>query len=76
MSHEIRQCDNQEARLAAHAAGVKCVVLPARNCKDFEDIPEETRKALEFVWLNCVDDALDFALRAASSPQNAEPAGA
>jgi len=66
----------KEKTIAAHAAGVKCVMLPARNRKDLEDIPEETRKALEFVWLDCVDDALNFALRAAPSPQRVEPAGA
>ena len=66
----------KEKTIAAHTAGVKYVMLPARNRKDFEDIPEETRKALEFIWLECVDDACNFALQAASSPQCVEPAGA
>jgi len=66
----------KEKTIAAHTAGVKYVMLPARNRKDFEDIPEETRKALEFIWLECVDDACNFALRAAPSPQRVESTGA
>ena len=48
--------------LAAQRAGVKTVLLPARNQKDLRDVPEATRAALEFVWLNDVDDALRAAL--------------
>jgi ATP-dependent Lon protease len=32
-------------------------MLPARNRKDFEDIPEEARDVLEFIWLAKVDVA-------------------
>ena len=65
----------KEKTIAAHAAGVKHVMLPARNRKDLEDIPEETRRALEFVWLERVDDALDFALQQTSSqpPESVGP---
>jgi ATP-dependent Lon protease len=37
-------------------------MLPARNRKDFEDIPEEVRKQVEFVWLERVDEAVASAL--------------
>jgi len=37
-------------------------MLPARNRKDFDDIPEDARKQLEFVWLERVDDAVAAAL--------------
>jgi hypothetical protein len=47
---------------AAHGAGIKRVMLPARNRKDFDDIPEEARKELEFVWLERFDDAVSAAL--------------
>ncbi|MEM9440371.1 MAG: endopeptidase La [Pseudomonadota bacterium] len=49
----------KEKVLAAHRAGIKRVMLPARNRKDFEDIPESARKALDFVWLEHVDDAIE-----------------
>nr|WP_051953194.1 endopeptidase La [Methylocapsa aurea] len=52
----------KEKVVAAHRAGIKRVMLPARNRKDFEDIPEEARKQLEFVWLEQVDDAVSSAL--------------
>jgi ATP-dependent Lon protease len=48
----------KEKVLAAHRAGLKRVLLPARNRKDFEDIPESARETLEFVWLERVDDAI------------------
>jgi ATP-dependent Lon protease len=56
----------KEKVLAAHGAGIKRVMLPARNRKDFEDIPEEARKELEFVWLERVDEAVSAALAPAS----------
>jgi ATP-dependent Lon protease len=34
------------------------VLLPARNKKDLEDIPEPARNKLKFVWLDNIDDAL------------------
>jgi ATP-dependent Lon protease len=37
-------------------------MLPARNRKDFEDIPEEARRELEFIWLERVDDAVTAGL--------------
>jgi len=52
----------KEKVIAAHAAGIKRVMLPARNRKDFEDIPEEVRRQLEFVWLERVDEAIASAL--------------
>ena len=59
----------KEKVVAAHRAGIKRVMLPARNRKDFEDIPEEVRRDLAFVWLERVDEA-------ASSALEAEPAKA
>jgi ATP-dependent Lon protease len=58
--------------LAAMLAGIKTVMLPARNRRDFEDIPEEARQALEFVWLETVDQALTVAL----APVAGHPAAA
>src|ERR1700722_20690564 len=47
----------KEKVVAAAAAGITRVMLPARNKRDYDDIPDEVRKALEFVWLEKVDDA-------------------
>ena len=37
----------KEKVVAAHRAGIKRVMLPARNRKDFDDIPEEVRQQLD-----------------------------
>ncbi|MBW3566419.1 MAG: endopeptidase La [Proteobacteria bacterium] len=52
----------KEKVLAAHRAGIKSVMLPARNKRDFEEIPQRAREELEFVWLEHVEQALDHAL--------------
>ena len=52
----------KEKVLAALRAGVRTVLLPARNRKDLLDVPEEVRSQIEFVWLEKVDDALGVAL--------------
>jgi ATP-dependent Lon protease len=33
-------------------------MLPARNRRDFDDIPQGARDKLQFVWLERVDDAI------------------
>ena len=48
----------KEKAVAAARAGIKRVLMPARNKKDLEDIPEAARNKLEFVWLESVDDAM------------------
>ena len=63
----------KEKVIAAHRAGIKRVMLPARNRKDFEDIPEEVRRELEFVWLERVDEAIASALE--SEARASGPAG-
>ena len=52
----------REKVVAAAAAGLKQVLLPARNRHDFDDIPEAARAVLDFVWLDTVDDVLKHAL--------------
>jgi ATP-dependent Lon protease len=52
----------KEKVVAAAAAGLTRVMLPARNRRDFDDIPEGARKKLEFIWLERVDDAIAQAL--------------
>src|SRR3954465_4114375 len=52
----------KEKVVAAAAAGLTRVMLPARNRRDFDDIPQGARDKLEFVWLERVDDAIQAAL--------------
>jgi ATP-dependent Lon protease len=52
----------KEKVLAALRAGIKTVLLPARNKHDLEDVPEDAKRQLTFVWLETVDDAMRAAL--------------
>jgi ATP-dependent Lon protease len=55
----------KEKLAAAARAGLKRVLLPARNKKDIEELTEETRKLLDLVYLEHVEDAIAAALEAA-----------
>jgi ATP-dependent Lon protease len=60
----------KEKVLAAQRAGLREVMLPARNLKDLHDVPDSTRQALHFTWLETVDDAMAAALgSSAVAPQ-------
>ncbi|MCP4593176.1 MAG: hypothetical protein GY842_20765, partial [bacterium] len=48
----------KEKVLAAHRAGVTRVIIPHRNAKDLEEIPEEVRADIEFVLIKTIDDLL------------------
>jgi ATP-dependent Lon protease len=54
----------KEKIVAAAAAGLTRVMLPARNRRDYEDIPEDARNRLEFVWLERAEDAVEAGLEA------------
>jgi ATP-dependent Lon protease len=62
----------KEKVVAAARAGITRVMLPARNRKDFEEIPEEVRANMQFVWLEMVDEAMAAALQP-SAERAAEP---
>jgi len=52
----------KEKVLAALRAGIKTVMLPARNQRVLDEIPEDARNQLEIVWLETVADALATAI--------------
>jgi ATP-dependent Lon protease len=58
----------KEKVVAAHRAGIRRIMLPARNRKDYEDIPEKAREELEFIWLERLDEAVSAALEAKIRP--------
>ena len=61
----------KEKTAAAARAGLTRVMLPARNRKDLEDISDEVRRKVEFVFLERVDDAIAAALEAKADAQAA-----
>jgi len=59
----------KEKVLAAHRAGLRTIILPHRNEPDIDDIPEEVRRELTFVFA----DRMEEVLAAALSPRTTEP---
>src|SRR5215216_533260 len=55
--------------LAAHRAGIRTIILPKRNERDIDDIPEEACRELTFVFADRMEEVLDAAL----SPRAVEP---
>jgi len=55
--------------LAAHRMGLKEVILPQRNEKDIDDVPESVRDEMTFHLASKVDDVLSHALVAPAEPQ-------
>jgi ATP-dependent Lon protease len=62
----------KEKVVAAAGAGIKRVMLPARNKRDYDDIPASTRDKLEFIWLEKVEDALEAGLDPEPIPEGGE----
>jgi ATP-dependent Lon protease len=54
----------KEKVLAALRAGIKTVMLPERNKRDLEEIPQDARDQLQLVWVENVDQAVATALSA------------
>ncbi len=52
----------KEKTLAASRAGIKTVILPAKNKSDLEDVDPRVRKALKFIFVANVDELLEHAL--------------
>jgi ATP-dependent Lon protease len=59
----------KEKVLAAHRTGLKSVIMPKRNESDLEDIPEEVRKSMKFVYVETVDEVLQAALEPIAHPK-------
>lgn len=58
----------KEKVLAALAAGIARVMLPARNRKDLDELPQQARDSLEFVFLDDVAQAMEVAVGAPVPP--------
>ncbi len=64
----------KEKVLAAHRAGIRRIILPARNEADLEELPDDVRKELEITFATRIGEALDAALdKLASAPPPTAP---
>ncbi len=52
----------KEKILAAHRAGIRCVILPAENDKDLEELPDNVRAEMNFHLVSHMDEVLKLAL--------------
>jgi ATP-dependent Lon protease len=66
----------KEKVLAAARAGITTVLLPARNQRDLEDVPEAARKQVRIIWLEQVGDAVAAALHPPGEGSTAEVSAA
>jgi ATP-dependent Lon protease len=67
----------KEKILAAHRAGIRRIMLPARNEADIEDLPEDARKELQIVFVSRISEVIDSALEVlVANPPPPLPPGA
>jgi ATP-dependent Lon protease len=68
----------KEKALAAHRAGIRRLIIPARNEADVADIPEDIRGDLEIVFVSRINEVIDNALEVlvANPPPPPIPASA
>jgi ATP-dependent Lon protease len=52
----------KEKVLAAHRSGLGTVILPKQNEKDLDDVPDEIRKSMNFIFAGTVEDVINSAL--------------
>ena len=57
--------------LAAHRAGLKIIIMPKRNQKDLEDLPEPIRGEMEFILADRIEQVLEVALCPAAKKKRA-----
>jgi ATP-dependent Lon protease len=53
----------KEKVLAAKRAGIKTVILPEKNKNDLEDVPEDLRREMEFIFVDTIDQVIKHALK-------------
>ncbi len=59
----------KEKVLSAHRSGIETVLLPRRNEKDLEEIPEEVRKHIKFIFVERIEQVLEVALHPATAAE-------
>ncbi len=66
----------KEKVLAAHRNGLRTVILPKRNERDIEDVPDEIKKSMKFIYAETVDDVIKSSLEKperAAKPDTTQP---
>ncbi|MFZ5855235.1 MAG: endopeptidase La [Chloroflexota bacterium] len=58
----------KEKILAAHRNGLRTIILPKRNKRDLDDVPDEIQKAMKFIFVETVEDVLNASLEKPQKP--------
>jgi len=64
----------KEKVLAAHRNGLRTIILPKGNEQDLDDVPDEIKQSMKFLFADTVDDVLDSALEASPTPKKSSVA--
>jgi ATP-dependent Lon protease len=56
----------KEKVLAAHRVGLRTVILPRRNEQDLDDVPDEIKQSMKFIYVETVDDVINASLMPAN----------
>ena len=59
----------KEKILAGHRNGLRTIILPKRNEQDLDDVPDEIKKSMKFLFVDTVDEVLDSALEPVRKPK-------
>ena len=59
----------KEKILAGHRNGLRTIILPKRNEQDLDDVPDEIKKSMKFIYVDTVDEVLEAALEPVHKPK-------
>jgi ATP-dependent Lon protease len=62
----------KEKTLAAHRAGMTHLIAPASNKPDWNELPRTVRRELDFIWVETMDQVIEWALRSAAPSEAGE----
>jgi ATP-dependent Lon protease len=66
----------KEKVLGARRAGINTIIMPKRNEKDLEDVPDQVRAEMQFLFVETIDDVLKCALAPREESQQLRTAAA
>ena len=66
----------KEKTIAARRSGVRTLILPSANRRDYEEVPAEVRKGLEVHFVDCFEEVAQVAFGAEKLSFSSEPAAA
>ncbi|HSO12005.1 MAG TPA: endopeptidase La, partial [Anaerolineales bacterium] len=64
----------KEKVLAAHRTGLRTVILPRRNEQDLDDVPDEIKQSMKFIYVDTVDEVIESSLMAGAGHKKAKTA--